>query len=412
MNLTNNLAASVSPIRPRDWRFVDTGATRDLRLDFMRGLVFILLFVVHFDYFSLFTYFAWERLGVVSSAETFIALAGIVTGMVFGRKMLIQGLGACIPGLLKRGWDLYWINLLVILSIGVLRYLPWLDLTLLTTFHDPYTNITYPLYPPVESGVFKLIRDALYLRCGPHQFQIMGLYAALFLFTPVILFMIEKSRTLLLSGVSVALYLINFLTPETPVGTAGIRVTGAQFEYGFPLIAWQLLFVHGVIAGYYKFFIVEWFSARKNRFWLCLCVAMAIGFMLFSLNHTIDLFPDWARLHVIPADTFNAIYNGYFKKYNLGPGRLLNQVVMLVTVYALLTRCWHPINQAFGWLFIPLGTASLYVFTIHILMLQLIATTPLPGLHNFWVNTAIHLGALLLAWWFVKKQFLFRWLPH
>lgn len=412
MNLTTTLAEPVAPKRARDWMFVDTGATRDPRLDFMRGLVFILLFAVHFDYFSLFTYVAWERVGMVSSAETFIALAGIVTGVVFGRKMMAEGLGACIPGLFKRAWDLYKINLLVILSIGATRYLPWIDSTLLTTFHDPYTGIVHQLYPPLQSGVSKLLSDALLLRCGPHQFQIMGLYAYLFMLTPAILYMIEKRRTLLLSGISLALYVINFLTPETPIGTAANRLSGSQFEYAFPLLAWQVLFVHGIIAGYYNFYIVEWFSERKNRFWLWLCVVMAVGFMLFSLNHPIDLFPDWARLHFIPADTFNEIYDSYFKKYNLGPGRLLNEVVLLVTVYALLTRCWRPINQALGWFFIPLGAASLYVFAMHIMLLRLVANTPLPGMHSFWVNTAIHLGALLLAWYCVKKQFLFRWLPH
>jgi hypothetical protein len=396
----------------RDWRFVDTGATRDPRLDLMRGLVFVLLFTVHFDYFSLFTYVAWERIGVVSSAETFIALAGIVTGLVFGRKLDAEGLKACIPGLFRRALDLYKLNLLVILSVGAARYLPGIDSTALTTFHDPYSGQTYPLYPPIEDGVLKLLLDAVLLRCGPHQFQVMGLYAALFLLAPAILYMIGKRKTWLLSALSVTLYLVNFFMPEATPGTAQIRLTGAEFEFAFPLLAWQVLFVHAVIAGYHKDHIVHWFSQPANRAWLWTCVALAAGLMVFSLNHPIDLFPDWARLHFIPADTFNAIFSTWFQKYKLGPGRLLNEVVLLVTVYALLTRCWEPAKRALGWLFIPLGEASLYVFTIHILMLRLVVNTPLPGLHNFWINSLIHLGALLLAWYAVKRQFLFRWLPH
>lgn len=412
MNTTATVFQPAAPSRAHNWMFVDTGATRDPRLDFMRGLVFVLLFAVHFDYFSIFTFLAWERFGVVSSAETFIALAGIVTGLVFGRKMLLDGLGACTQGLYRRALDLYKVNLIVIVSIGLMRYLPWIEETVLTTFRDPYSGITYQLYPPLDSGLMKMVGDALLLRCGPHQLQILGLYAVLFLLTPLILFFIRKRWTLLLSATSLAFYLINFLMPELPPGTAVIRLTGAQFEYAFPLMAWQVLFVHGVIAGYYKFQIVDWFSQRQNRFWIWLCVAMSIGFMIFSLNHPIDRFPDWARLHFIPADTFNKLYLDYFTKYNLAPGRLLNEVVLLVSVYALLTRCWRPINQALGWFFIPLGAASLYVFMIHILILALVINTPLPGLQNFWVNSAIHLGALLLTWYCVKKQFLFRWLPH
>jgi hypothetical protein len=414
-----SLSTNLSPIdiaaaldRKRDWRFVDTGVTRDPRLDLMRGLVFVLLFAVHFDYFSIFTFVAWERVGVISSAETFIALAGIVTGLVFGRKLDAEGLKACIPGLFRRAFDLYKINLLVILSIGVARYLPGIDSTALTSFHDPYTGQTYQLYPPIEAGVPKLLLDAALLRCGPHQLQVMGLYTALFLLAPAVLYMIGQRKTWLLSAISVTLYLVNFFMPETTPGTAQMRLSGAQFEFAFPLLAWQIVFVHAVIAGYHKTHIVDWFSQPAHRGWLWICVALSAGFMLFSLNHPIDLFPDWARLNFIPADAFNWVYGTWFQKYKLGPGRLLNEVVLFVSVYALLTRCWQPLNRSLGWLFIPLGEASLYVFTLHILLIGFVVNTPLPGLHNFWFNSAIHLGALLLAWYAVKKQFLFRWLPH
>ena len=396
----------------RDWMFPDTHATRDPRLDLMRGLVFVLLFVVHFDYFSIFMYVAWERIGVVSSAETFIALAGIVTGLVFGRKLKAEGLHACIPGLVGRAVDLYKINLLVILSLGLLRYVHWINVTALTTFYDPYSGVTYPLYPPLDAGLMKLVVDALLLRCGPHQFQIIGLYACLFLLTPAILYMIGKGRARLLSAISCTIYLVNFLMPETTPGTAEIRISGAQFEFAFPLLAWQVLFVHSVIAGYYKIEIIEFFTRPEQRWWIWLCAAMSLGFMVFSLNHPIDMFPDWAQFNFIPDDTFNSIFKGYFQKYKLGPGRLLNEVVLFVTVFAVLTRAWRPINKAIGWLFIPLGEASLYVFMIHIYILLIVINTPLPGLHDFWVDGGIQAGALLLAWACVKKQFLYRWLPH
>jgi hypothetical protein len=40
--------------------------------------------------------------------------------------------------------------------------------------------------------------------------------------------------------------------------------------------------------------------------------------------------------------------------------------------------------------------------------LALAVNTLLPGLHNFWVNNAIHLSALPAAWYCIKQQFLFR----
>jgi hypothetical protein len=396
----------------RHWIYPPSTATRDPRLDFMRGFVFILLFAVHFDYFSIFMYVAWERVGVVSSAETFIALAGIVTGLVFGRKMKAEGLAACVPGIINRAADLYRTNLIVILLIGLMRYQHWIDVTVVTTFRDQITGTVYPLYPPVAAGFMKLLSDALLLRCGPHQFQVIGLYAVLFLLTPAILFMIHTKHTKLLSALSCIVYLVNLGMPESAPGTAEIRATGALFEFGFPLVAWQVLFVHAVIAGYYKQEILDFFSRPDRRWLIWACMAASAAFMIFALNHPIDEFPFWAELHFVPADVFGRVFNEYFQKYKLGPGRLLNEVVLFISVFAVLTRCWRPLNAAFGWFFIPLGEASLYVFTIHIFLLVVVSNTPLPALHNFWINGGIHAATLLLVWVCVKTQFLYRWLPR
>ena len=59
------------PAQATGWRYPDTGATRDLRIDFMRGFVFVMLFTSHFPGFSWMALVGWERFGVVSSAETF-----------------------------------------------------------------------------------------------------------------------------------------------------------------------------------------------------------------------------------------------------------------------------------------------------------------------------------------------------
>jgi hypothetical protein len=367
---------------------------------------------VHFDYFSAFTFLAWERFGVVSSAETFIALAGIVVGLVFGGKAKLEGIRPCIRPLFSRALDLYKANLIVVISIGLRRYLPWFDVSVVTHFNDPYSGKVYDLYPPLDAGLLKMLGDALLLRCGPHQFQIMGLYACLFLLTPFILYLLVNRKAWWLSALSVGLYLLNFFTPEAVPGTAQIRLTGAAFEFAFPLLAWQVLFVHAVMVGYYKIEIVLFFSEARNQLWIWLCVALSAGFMFFSLNHPLDKLPPWAQLSVIDPVTFQHLYDAYFHKYSLAPGRLLNEVVLFVAGYAALTRLWKPIEAALGWLFIPLGAASAYVFTVHVFLLAVVDNTPLPHLNSFAVNTALHGGLLLLVWFMVKKQFLFRWLPH
>jgi hypothetical protein len=398
---------------PTTWAYPIADATRDLRLDFMRGFVIPLLIVAHFDYFSLFMYIGWERIGVVSTAEIFVMLSGIVIGMVYGKKLKKDGFGACFSTLLSRASQLYRVNVFIILAIGLLRYVPFLDTTAVVSFHDPYRGIDYPLYPSLNDGFFRLLSQALLLRCGPHQFQIIGLYVALFvLVTPLAFLMIEKKQTKLLLGLSWVLYWINFGTPDSQPATAEIRLTGAQFEYAFPLIAWQLIYVHGLVAGYYKKELFAFFSSMQGKLLIYFSIVMSLIFIIFTMNHPIDEFPDWSKFSFISPETFNNLYFNYFQKYKLGPGRLFNAVVLFITIYALLTRFWYPFERAFGWFLIPLGQASLYVFFIHVFILLLVSNTPLPGYHNFWINTGIHASVYALIWIMVTKRFLFRWIPQ
>jgi hypothetical protein len=398
---------------PNCWAYPETDATRDLRLDLMRGFVIPLLLISHFDYFSLYMYIGWERIGVVSTAEVFVILSGMVVGMVYGKKLKRDGFGACLASLISRSSQLYRVNVFVILLIGLLRYLPYLDMTAVTTFHDPYRNIDYPLYPSLNDGIFRLLSQALLLRCGPHQFQIIGLYVVLFaLITPLVFFMLEKKQTKLLLGISWVLYFINFGTPESQPATAEIRLTGAQFEYAFPLIAWQLLYVHGIVAGYYKKELLIFFSEGHGKNLVYAAITLSLAFVIFTLNHPVKEFAEWTKFSFIPPADFEYLYFNYFQKYKLGVGRLLNITVLYISIYALLTVYWQPLQRAFGWFLIPLGQASLYVFFIHIFLLLAVSNTPFPAYHNFWINTCIHTMVLAVVWVMVKKEFLFAWIPR
>ncbi len=392
---------------PVDWSYPETNATRDLRLDFMRGFVIPLLFASHFDFFSALMYVGWERVGVVSTAEIFVILSGMVVGMVYGKKIKISGFGAALPGIYKRAADLYRINIMIILMVALIRYLPGIDSTIITTFHDTGSGQTYQLYPPLDASIFTVISKALLLQIGPHQFQIVGLYVVLFvLFTPLSLFLLSKGKIWALLAISWILYLIN--AGADPF----YRPTNAQFEYAFPILSWQLIYVHGIAAGYYKREMGRFlYSAWGSRL-VYLCAILSFGFFLLTWNHPLPQFPDWAKLHFIAPDDFYYIYNHYFLKNQLGILRVVNAAVLFVSVYALMTALWKPLNQLLGWFFIPLGQASLYVFFVHIFLLLLIANTRWTDANHFWVNSLIHTGLMLFVWGTVKAKFLFRWIPH
>ena len=107
------------------------------------------------------------------------AIAGIVVGMVFGKKLRKEGLAASMPALMDRSVKLYLTNVMLIFIIAAIRLLPEIDATIITTFHSPFSGKTYPLFPPMDASVFKLMSQAFLLRIGPHQFQIIGMYVAM-----------------------------------------------------------------------------------------------------------------------------------------------------------------------------------------------------------------------------------------
>lgn len=406
-------AGTVPVTAATSWRYDDRGWTRDLRIDFLRGFVFLLLFTAHFEFYSWFALVGWERIGVVSSAEVFILLAGVVTGAVYGKKLKSGGFSPTIVKLAQRAWTLYKVAFAVAAIVALLRLAPWIDTTALTTFTDPATGRVYPLFPELEQHHWAIqFFHMLYLVATPHQFQIIGLYVILFLLTPLVFLAIARGYVRYVLLASWALWLLNWFMPEAEPGTAQIRFTWLQFEYAFPSIAWQLLFVHGIVFGYYKKRVIAFFDGGAGRALLWACVLLSIGFMLFSLNHPLDKLPDWAVMEFIPGDTYLALYHAYFQKYKLGPGRLLNLALLMIALYALLTVAWRPICRALGWLFIPLGQDSMYVFFVHVFLILLVANSGLPQLGNVWINTALHVGALLLCWAMVKTRFLFRWIPH
>ena len=83
-----------------------------------------------------------------------------------------------------------------------------------------------------------------------------------------------------------------------------------------------------------------------------------------------------------------------------------------VVAYHLLSRYWRYFERPLGWLLIPLGQNSLYVFILHIDVLLILYNTPLPAMDLFSVNTLIHLGVIVSIWLMVKQRFLFSVVPR
>ena len=204
----------------------------------------LVLVVVHFELFSLYNFLAWERLGVISGGEGFVILSGCVIGMVYRRRMEEQGLRAAGWKLFDRALQLYRVNVFVIVSVFLLSLLPVLDLRAVMTFTDRGSGTRLPALP--RGGDQRADLD----RARPHPARRAApdpdprplcLPAA---FSPLALYLLRQERWRLLLCFSWLLYVFNWAYPQMPTAT--------QFEYAFPLLTWQLIYVHGMAAGYHR----------------------------------------------------------------------------------------------------------------------------------------------------------------
>jgi hypothetical protein len=390
------------------WRYV--GETdRDERLDLVRGVAICFVVLNHINMPSLFQLVTQETLAPVSGAELFVALSGVVLGIVYRRRLREIDLLGATGALWQRAGKLYKTSLLVVVTVFLVTLVPGVDGTVVRNFVDQRTGQTYGLYPNMERLLDYpvpgfVLRDILLLRLGPYQFNILGLYVVLLLVSPLLIAALRRKLVWLALLVSWALYLLNTLNPVT--------VFGSQFEDPFPLLAWQLLFVHGLAAGWYWPRLMAWAGTGWGKAFVVLAVLASLVLAVFSWSNPFLSNGYDVRLALIPDTQFLALYQAWFVRPTLGLGRVLATGLLLVTLYALLTAYWRPLRAALGWFLVPLGQASLYVFVLQVFFALAVANVPGLGGANVLLNTAAHALVLATIWLMVRHRFLFSVIPR
>jgi hypothetical protein len=172
---------------------------------------------------------------------------------------------------------------------------------------------------------------------------------------------------------------------------APFPVTGAEFERVFPILAWQLLFVHGITIGYHRDRIAAWMTPRRVP--LVAGAGASTAFFAFALcNPWVDG-PSWLHAGLVSPDRFTELYTRYFGLSELGFGRLLNLAVALPTGYAVLGSGWRLVRPVHR-LFVTLGQRSLGAFVLHVYGMLLLARLPHPD--NLALNTVLQLLTMVV----------------
>ena len=334
---------------------------RDTRIDWLRGLAMTCVIINHSRLSSLLSWFSYERFWVVTAAEVFVVLSGVVIGMVYGRRLARDGWKAVVSGLGRRALFLYSMFVGVTVSVLVLA-LAGIDVSALASSHTPSWFVA------PQTMTWTAWRDVLLIRTGPWAFEIIGLYIWLVAAAIPCLLMLHRAGWRPLLAASWALYLWYRVDPHT--------LTMAGFESAFPLLTWQLLFVHGVAIGYHRSDVGA-FVARMPRVMPQVAIVATAVFTTFAFCNPWTDGPAWLHLHAISPDLFASLYERYFNLSALGIGRLLNLSIALPVAYMILAR-YPALARPFERVFVVLGQRSLGAFVLHVYGLLILTYLPLP----------------------------------
>ena len=332
-----------------DQKTFATGS-RDLRIDFFRGLALYMIFVDHIvgDPLSMLTY---RILGFSDAAEIFVFLSGIACGTAYSRIFARGGLSSLVWVTAKRAGRIYFYYVLASAATVLAVAISMKHNSSLTD----YLRIKHP---------FNAMWSALWLISLPPFSEIFVLYIILTLVVvPAFLIAGERYRLLALATSGViwvsAQNFSDFLAPLT-------------HHLVFNALAWQFLFVIGLFVATKPDVEQPLLPLSSKLRWAVVAACtIVIGAFLYKLLQARSGFDvTWLRLE---PSTLASM------KENLSPIRLVHflSVALLVAVYVRRDSAFlkWPISMPL----IKTGMHSLQVFSLGVVLGNIVNLIVLTG---------------------------------
>jgi hypothetical protein len=267
-------------------------SSRDLRLDFFRGLALIFIFIDHIPE-NILSYFTVQAVAFFDAAEVFIFISGYTAALVYGQTLISQGSLYATARILGRAWQLYVAHIfLFVMFIAEVSYT-------VTTFNNPMYNDEMRVGDFLNEPHVAIVK-ALLLEFQPTFLDILPLYISLLVIFPIVLLGL-RLRPLIVLLPSFLLYVIvqatDLSVPAYPEGHV----------WYFNPLAWQFVFIAGAALG---------FPGRHDRVWSSwarsvlpiAAVVVAAGFVI-KLSWTVhgiwDAFPGLLLKELWPVNKNN-----------------------------------------------------------------------------------------------------------
>ena len=319
-------------------------SSRDLRLDFFRGLALIFIFIDHIPE-NVLGYFTIQAVQLFDAAEVFIFISGYTAALVYGGILASQGPLYATARIFGRAWQLYVAHVfLFVLFVAEVSYT-------VATFNNPMYNDEMGVGDFLQQPHVAIIK-ALLLQFQPTFLAILPLYIILLVVFPPLLLGLRRQPLLVLIP-SLLLYIFvqitNLSVPAYPEGQV----------WFFNPLAWQFLFIVGAALG------LPDSSAWRSRQWQrsMLPPALFVVAAGFVIKFTWMLHGIWDPF---PAILLRELWP--ISKSSLSPVRLVSFLSMVVIVAVLIPSGATFLRWRAARPVVLCGQQSLEIFCLGILL--------------------------------------------
>ena len=317
---------------------------RDLRLDLFRGMGLWMIFLDHIPH-DIVAWLTLRNYGFSDAAEFFVFISGYLAGYIYGPIVRGGNFLAATKRLVLRAWQMYVAHILLFLifTAQIARTARKFDNPL---YENEFNVFNFLQHPDI------LIGQALTLRYKPVNLDVLPLYIALVLASPLMLWCLVRRPNWTLLG-SVVLYVaarwFDWNFASYPPGTT----------WYFNPFAWQLLFVFAAWCGVGGAAHLQFLMRSR------VALALAIAWMLFALVIVMTwhipfleaLVPKWMIKAIYPID-----------KTDLDMLRLTHFLALALVVTRFLPRNWTLLNSKWLRPLVLCGQHSLAIFCLGVFL--------------------------------------------
>lgn len=365
---------------------------RIVTFDIMRGFFLIAIIVNHIAFFpNLLDWWGMRGYLLVTTAEGFFLLSGVVLGIVRGAKLIDTPMRQVTMIVLKRALTLFITYIVLVLAFTLLAW------------------YVYPGVSGVKFGVmsdhnvFRLLWETITLQYTYGWADYLRFYAIFIALCPIAFWLLRRGLWYVVIGCSLLVWALFPIQQAWP---------WQLIELMQP-VPWQLIFFSGIVIGFHWPQISQWCASRKKV--LVPYVALpVIAFACLTLVwNIISVFApeftsaQWAR--DISYEAWSLRMNEFHKELLPWP-RFVLFMLWFWAAFLVIKRFETQIVKYVGWLLVPFGTNSLYVYTLHAILVFFVhiyfsANSILP-------NFIVTISVIAIIYAAIRTKFLMNIIPR